>query len=110
MRWVLSIIVAVHGLIHLMGSAKAFGYAELPQLTQPIARAIGVVWLAASMLMAATAVSIVAWPRSAWMVGAIALVLSQVAIATAWRDAWAGTMANLILVVVLVYGWLTQGR
>ena len=110
MRWVLSIIVAVHGLIHLMGFAKAFGYAELPQLTQPIARPMGVVWLAASMLMVATAVSIGAWPRSTWMVGAMALVLSQVAIATAWRDAWAGTIANLILLVVLVYGWLTQGR
>jgi len=38
MRWFFSSIIAIHGLIHLMGPAKAFGYAELPQITQPISR------------------------------------------------------------------------
>ena len=41
MRWIVAILLAVHGLIHLMGFAKAFGYAELPQLTQPISREMG---------------------------------------------------------------------
>ena len=36
MRWIVAVLLAVHGLIHLMGFAKAFGYAELPQLTQPV--------------------------------------------------------------------------
>ena len=35
-RWMVAVLLAVHGLIHLMGFAKAFGYAQLPQLTQPI--------------------------------------------------------------------------
>ena len=48
MRWVFAFIVVVHGLIHLMGPAKAFGYAELPQLTQPISRGMGLVWLLAA--------------------------------------------------------------
>ena len=42
MRWIVAVLLAVHGLIHLMGFAKAFGYAELPQLTQPISREMGV--------------------------------------------------------------------
>lgn len=41
MRWVVVCVLALHGLIHAMGFAKAFGYAELPQLQQPISRATG---------------------------------------------------------------------
>ena len=56
MRWVVVVLLAVHGLIHLMGFAKAFGYAELPQLTQPISREVGVLWLGAGVLVVASAV------------------------------------------------------
>jgi hypothetical protein len=38
MRWIFSFVITIHGLIHLTGPAKAFGYAELPQITQPISR------------------------------------------------------------------------
>src|SRR5229473_2026019 len=51
MRWIPIALLGVHGLIHLMGFAKAFGYADLPQLTQPISRAWGVVWLVAACLV-----------------------------------------------------------
>ena len=50
------ILLAVHGLIHLLGFAKAFGLAELPQLVQPISRPWGALWLAAAALTLATAV------------------------------------------------------
>ena len=59
-RIVLAAIVVVHGLIHLMGFAKAFGLAALPALTQPISRSMGVVWLSAALLTAATGVALVA--------------------------------------------------
>lgn len=49
--WVVAGVLAVHGVIHLMGCAKAFGYAELPQLTQPVSRAGGLAWLAAASLV-----------------------------------------------------------
>lgn len=45
MHWILIALLGVHGLIHLMGFAKGFGYADLPQLTQPISRAWGAGWL-----------------------------------------------------------------
>jgi ssRNA-specific RNase YbeY (16S rRNA maturation enzyme) len=35
------IFLVVHGLIHLMGFAKASGFAELPQLTQSISQYSG---------------------------------------------------------------------
>jgi hypothetical protein len=109
MGWILIALLGVHGLIHLMGFAKAFGYADLPQLTQPISRAWGVVWLVAACLMTTTTAMLGVGSRSYWMVGAVALVVSQAVIFSAWRDAWAGTGANVILLLVVAHGWLTEG-
>jgi hypothetical protein len=108
-RWIVVVLLAVHGLIHLMGFAKAFGYAELPQLTQPVSREMGLMWLAAGLLVLASAVTIVASPRSVWIVGAVALVVSQAVILSAWRDAWAGTVLNILLLLVVAYGWFAEG-
>jgi hypothetical protein len=36
MRLALAFVLVVHALIHLMGFAKAYGYAQLPQLAIPI--------------------------------------------------------------------------
>jgi hypothetical protein len=103
MRWLLVAMLTVHGLIHLMGPAKAFGYADLPQLTQPISRPTGVAWLVAAVLMLATAMLAVAEVRAWWMVGALAVVVSQAVIVWSWQDAWAGTIANAILLAAVVY-------
>lgn len=39
----------------------------------------------------------------------MALVVSQFVIVSAWRDAWAGTAANVVLLAVVAHGWLTDG-
>ncbi len=109
MRWIVAVLLAVHGLIHLMGFAKAFGYAELPQLTQPISQAMGVAWLAAGLLVIASAVMMVAWPRSFWIGGAVALVMSQAVILSAWSDARAGTIVNVVLLLAAAHAWFSQG-
>ncbi len=109
MTWVLVGIFGVHGLIHVMGFAKAFGYAELPQLAQPISRGWGVAWLAAALLVTASAVMFGVGARRFWVIGALAVVISQIVIVSAWRDAWAGTIANALLLAVAAHGWLTEG-
>jgi hypothetical protein len=109
MEWVIAALLMVHGLVHGMGFAKAFGYARLPQLTQPISRAMGVLWLGAGLLVCSSAVLLVARPRTGWILGVLALVVSQAVIATAWRDAWAGTLANVVLLLAVMYGFLTEG-
>ena len=109
MRWFVAILLIAHGLIHMMGFAKAFGYAELPQFTQPVSRELGLLWLAAGLLVMASAVLLVASPRSVWFVGAVALVTSQAVILTAWHDAWAGTAANVVMLLLVALGWFTEG-
>jgi Family of unknown function (DUF6544) len=109
MRSVLIVFLALHGLIHLMGFAKAFGYAKLTPLTQPISRPWGALWLLAGGLVVTTALMLAVGARSYWIVGALALLLSQVLIVTSWRDARAGTAANAVLLFVVAYGLLTEG-
>jgi hypothetical protein len=109
MRWVLFTVIVLHGLIHFMGVAKAFGLAELPQLTQPISRSMSIVWLAAGLLMLASAPTLVLAPRWFWVVGAGALLLSEIAIVAAWHDAKFGTLANLFVLVGVAYGFASQG-
>jgi len=109
MRFVFLFVVLVHGLIHLMGFLKAFGLAELPQLAQPISRPMGVAWLAAAALTVSAALALLAWPRGWWAIGAAAAVVSQLVIASAWADARFGTVANAILLLGVIHGFLTQG-
>jgi hypothetical protein len=104
-----TIALVAHGLIHLLGFAKAFRLAELPQLTQPISAAFGFVWLTACILFLATAVSVLVWPRWWWALGAIAVCVSMVAISSSWRDARVGALADFVIMVGVVFGFLVQG-
>jgi hypothetical protein len=64
MRIAISLLPAIHALIHVMGFAKAFGLASLTQLKIPISRPMGVLWLAAAMLLL-MAVAAIDWlPRT----------------------------------------------
>ena len=109
MRWLFVLLVAVHGLIHLLGFAKAFGLAELRQLTQPISRGMGIAWLAAALAMLVTAALVANGHRWWWAVGLGAAIVSQVAIACSWGDAKFGTLANLLVLAGVAYGLASQG-
>lgn len=109
MRWLFGTLLVLHGLIHTMGFAKAFGLAELSQLTREISRPLGVLWLLAALLTLAAAVSFFAWPRAFWIVAILACVVSQIVIMPSWIDAKFGTLANVLLLVAGVLGFASQG-
>jgi len=109
LRIVFLILLCVHGVIHGLGFAKAFGLAELPQLTQAIARPWGVLWLAAGVLLVATAVMLPLAPRAWWVVGAVAVAVSQTVIVASWSDARFGTLANLVVLVGVAWGCAHRG-
>ncbi len=109
MKIVFALLLLVHGLIHLSGTAKAFGVADLPQLTQQISKPLGIVWLCAALLFVAAAVALSTWPERWWMIGAAAIVVSQVAIVSSWTDARFGTIANVIALAGVIIGFASVG-
>src|SRR5664280_2268954 len=91
LRWIVAVVVVLHGLIHLLGAA------------------MGVAWLAAAVLVVLAGVLLIIRARWWWVVGAVAVVASQTVILTLWSDAKAGTVANIILLAAVVYGYASQG-
>jgi hypothetical protein len=109
MRWIFLFVILAHAGLHFLGFAKAFGYAELSQLSLPISRNLGLLWLAATLVMLLSGALLVIAPRVWWASAALAIVLSQVAIVSAWEDARFGTVANLLIGVGAVYGFAAHG-
>lgn len=109
MRFAIAFVLAAHALIHLMGFAKAFGYAALPQLVIPISRPVGLLWLLATLLLLAAAVALWTAPRTFWILGAAGLVVSQAVIFASWGDARFGTVANVVVLVAVAYGAFAWG-
>src|SRR5512146_1062703 len=116
MRVGLVLLLALHGLLHLLGFLKPWGLAALPELggRMPVSlsptgeRAVGLLWL-----VAAVAFLVAAWLRgggrsSWWTVAAAAVVLSQLLVLLQWQDAKFGTVPNVIVAIAAVVGFSTD--
>ena len=108
MRYAFAFLLLAHGLIHLMGFAKAFKYAEITQLTQPISRTAGVFWLLAAVLFLVATALFFLQKDNWWMFALPAVLLSQGLIFTSWQDAKFGTIANVLIVVGRFVLWYFQ--
>jgi uncharacterized protein DUF6544 len=104
-----AIVLVAHGLIHLLGFAKAFGLADLPQLTHPISPLVGALWLLAAVLFVTAAGALFLWPRGWWVIGACAIAVSMMVIVPSWSDAKFGAVANVIALIGVMFGFLAQG-
>ncbi len=108
MKYAFLLVVAVHGLIHLLGFAKAFGLARLEQLRQPVSRPAGLAWLLAALLLLAGAALLLAASRWWWAPAAAGVVLSQVLVVASWADARFGTIGNAIVLLPAAIAALSQ--
>jgi hypothetical protein len=104
LRIILTILLCAHGLVHLMASAKAFGWAEVPALTKPISKPIGTLWTLAALLFCVSALLLLLRDDCWWMAAAIAGLLSQVLIVGYGRAARFGTVANVLVLLAIVVG------
>jgi hypothetical protein len=102
MRIAFLIIVFLHGLIHLFGFVKGFGFKEVKELTLPISKSMGLFWLTATVLFVIYVILHFTNNRYAWLVGLIAVVISQILVVIFWKDAKFGTIPNLIVLVASV--------
>lgn len=101
MRILLFILILVHGLIHLMGFAKAFQLARLDQLSMPVSRFSGLIWGLSAFLLVAAAVLYLFWLNAWWIPGTVGVLLSTGLILNYWKDSKWGMIPNLVLMTVL---------
>lgn len=106
MKYVFGAIVFFHGLIHLLGFLKGLDLKEIKELTLPISKPMGVVWLIAAIVITAYCVLYFANTKYAWLIGFFAVIVSQGLIILYWKDAKFGTFPNIaiLLVSVISYG------
>jgi hypothetical protein len=98
------LLVFLHGLIHIMGFVKAFKFAEMSQLTLNISKPLGVLWLISFVLFLSIAFLIFFNINWWWMPAIVAIVTSQILIIFSWHDAKYGTIANIIILIVVIFG------
>jgi hypothetical protein len=105
LRYFLGFILLIHGLIHFMGFAKAFDYGNMKQLTIPISKTVGIIWMVTALLFILAVVLFFLKKEYWWMVAIPAILLSQFVIIASWKDARFGTIANIILLLVVIAAW-----
>jgi len=102
MKYFVAIVLLVHGLIHLMGFLKGYGLARLPTLNLEISRTQALMWLLASLcFLVAMVMNLIKQPLWATLT-LTAIIISQALIISSWQDAKAGTILNLILLIVAI--------
>ena len=109
LRWGFAVLVAVHGLIHLLGAAEGLRWAEVDELEGPTSAGAGMVWLAAAGLVLTASVMTARRLRGWWLALAAAALLSQAVVVTSWADAKVGTVVNAVMLLAAVYGYRADG-
>lgn len=101
MRFLLFLVIALHGLIHLMAFAKAFRLAEISTLAQRPSTTAGLLWLLCALTLTVVGGLVLLKQDFWWMIALPAVILSQALIFSSWDDAKFGTIANLIILLPL---------
>ncbi len=115
-RILFSILMLVHGLIHLFGFTKQWELAEVSLMSgkslfpvsELMTRALGAGWFLAYVLFMMASLGHFR-RRSWWMPTALAaLILSQALIIFYWPDAWWGTLVNVFIAIVLATSYVQK--
>lgn len=109
-------LIVTHGLIHLIGFVREFKLASIDQfsgqtllpLSATMSKLSGIAWLITTVIWVTTAIIFVFKKEWWWAPGFVALCFSQLLIILYWQDAKFGTIANVIILLVMLTAWGTQ--
>lgn len=114
MRYLLAVLLLVHGVAHLPGFLVAFGLASFPELPYRTtvfgsldvgtigARAVGIGWLALSLSFIALAGILVRRPDATPMVLPAVLGTSALLCVAEWPEARMGFVVNSVIAALMV--------
>jgi hypothetical protein len=108
LKYLFAFIILIHGLIHFMGFAKAFGYDNITQLTKHISRPMGFLWFFTAILFVVATVLFLIKKESWAYIAVFAILFSQLLIVAIWKDAKFGTTANVIALLVVIAALASQ--
>jgi hypothetical protein len=106
MKVLLITLIAIHGLIHLLGFVKAFKLAPVSQLSQPISKLNGSLWLLSAILFVLAAIMFSIEKEWWWLLSASGIMISQYLIINSWPDAKYGTVANIVVLIITAIGFV----
>lgn len=110
MKWALIFLLSAHGLLHLLGFAKACNLSTIQgfpsQTLLPSSKAAsqpaGVLWLLACAAFLTTALGFLLHKQWWTLFGFAAVLLSQALIIFHWKDARWGSLANVFILLPLL--------
>lgn len=107
MRYAFAILLASHGLIHLMGFVKALYATDISKQVLGISKPIGSVWLIVFILFLISASAFLSQKK--WFyIAFVAVLISQVLIVMAWQETKYGTIPNSIILLVSISAFSTE--
>lgn len=106
MKIALVVLMIVHGAVHSMGFVKAFRIVEVSQLANMIQKSNGVLWLLAGLLFVFSAILFSTEKEWWWVSSLTAVLISQYLIVNDWDDARLGSIANIIIFVASIIGFV----
>ncbi|WP_020404429.1 hypothetical protein [Gracilimonas tropica] len=103
MKFLLAILIIVHGLIHILGFLKGFNLADIEALKLPISKTGGLLWGLTTFALIISSVLLILDVSFWWKLTLAGLALSQVLIFCSWEDAKFGSIANLLILAGIIY-------
>lgn len=109
MYWVITILILLHGVIHLFGFLKAFDILEFENISKAVPKGFGLLWLLASLTFLTSAIMLI-WDSDNWWIACLlAVIISQFLIINHWADTKFATAINIVLLIPIFISYSTQG-
>ena len=105
MKVVFAFVIGIHALVHVMGFLKGFGYTEIEVISSTVTKFQGVLWITTSLLFISGSILMLFNNlRWKWLL-LLAICCSQGLIIAFWSEARFGTLPNLLIALVLFFGY-----